>query len=60
VEKQRPDLLQLKGYIEGLPEEKPKENSAERVNRMKKITQSINVNDVLKERENSKDSKAET
>lgn len=51
MEKARPDLLDIKGYIEGLPEEVDERDSIERANYIKKLTQNINIYAFLKDRE---------
>ena len=57
VEKSRPDLLILKGYIEGLPVEEDSLNSLERTDWVrKKLSTNPNIFAFMRERDNSRDS----
>lgn len=49
MEKARPDLLDIKGYIEGLPEEIDERDSLERAKYIKKLTQNVNIYAFLKD-----------
>ena len=57
MEKSRPDLLILKGYIEGLPVEEDYLNSLERTDWVrKKLSTNPNIFAFMRERDNFRDS----